>query len=280
MTARQMEKEAQRVALDFEREIELGYQADDRQTFEQYANYFIQLREREGAAPNTLHEYRFYLDRIAPIMGHIRLKDIRPAHLNKLYEELSQENARKGKTYARAKIDIVPMIKGKNLTYAKIEELYGGNQTTISRACRGYRVKIGAAESIAAALGGNVQDYFTIEADVSKLSTTTIRGHHTFIQTVLRQAEKEMIIPYNPASRASPPQKDTKEAEYFTEEEITKILECLKNEPIKWRTIVNLLIVTGCRRGEIAGLKWNKIDFGNSRIKIDVCLSYLPEKRL
>ena len=49
MTARQMEKEAQRVALEFERELDLGFQADDRQTFEEYANYFIKLQERKGA---------------------------------------------------------------------------------------------------------------------------------------------------------------------------------------------------------------------------------------
>lgn len=50
MTARQMEKEAQRVALDFEREIDLGFQADARQTFSQYAAYVIDLKEAHGAA--------------------------------------------------------------------------------------------------------------------------------------------------------------------------------------------------------------------------------------
>ena len=29
------------------------------------------------------------------------------------------------------------------------------------------------------------------------------------------------------------------------------ILDALQQEPIKWRTITHLLIVTGCRRGEI-----------------------------
>ena len=46
MTARQMEKEVQRVALEFEREITQGFQADNRQTFEQYAQYVIGLKER------------------------------------------------------------------------------------------------------------------------------------------------------------------------------------------------------------------------------------------
>ena len=33
---KQAEKEAKRIAFDFEREIELGYQADNRQTFAAY----------------------------------------------------------------------------------------------------------------------------------------------------------------------------------------------------------------------------------------------------
>ena len=45
MTARQMEKAVQRAALDFERELELGYVADNRQTFAEYAAYVLDLKE-------------------------------------------------------------------------------------------------------------------------------------------------------------------------------------------------------------------------------------------
>lgn len=41
MTARQIEKAVQRAAMDFERELELGFQADNRQTFAQYAEYVL-----------------------------------------------------------------------------------------------------------------------------------------------------------------------------------------------------------------------------------------------
>ncbi|UQT47326.1 hypothetical protein M5E87_20135 [Flavonifractor plautii] len=67
MTARQMEKEAQRVAFEFEREIELGFQADNRQTFEQYANYFIELQRQNGCADNTLELYRYVMKRLVPL---------------------------------------------------------------------------------------------------------------------------------------------------------------------------------------------------------------------
>ena len=55
------------------------------------------------------------------------------------------------------------------------------------------------------------------------------------------------------------------------------ILDALQQEPIKWRTITHLLIVTGCRRGEIMGLKWEKVDLENRKLRIDAALLYSPE---
>lgn len=59
---------------------------------------------------------------------------------------------------------------------------------------------------------------------------------------------------------------------------IQRILFYLKNEPLKWQVAINLLIVSGCRRGEILGLKWDKVDFNNNTIKIDTNLLYTKEK--
>lgn len=42
--------------------------------------------------------------------------------------------------------------------------------------------------------------------------------------------------------------------------------------------ITHLLIVTGCRRGEIMGLKWGKVDWEHRKIKIDTNLLYTKER--
>ena len=63
-----------------------------------------------------------------------------------------------------------------------------------------------------------------------------------------------------------------KDPNYFQPETISAILEALESEPLKWPLITHLLIVTGCRRGEIMGLKWEKVDFDNCRVKIDRAL--------
>lgn len=83
-----------------------------------------------------------------------------------------------------------------------------------------------------------------------------------------------MLVPYNAAEKATPPKVARKEPNYFQPAEIRAILDALDKEPLKWRAIVNLLIVTGCRRGEIMGLKWEKVSFDLNRIKIDRALLY------
>ena len=58
------------------------------------------------------------------------------------------------------------------------------------------------------------------------------------------------------------------------------ILEALEVEPLKWRALVHLLIVTGCRRGEILGLKWDKIDLEAGKARIDTTLLYAKDRGL
>lgn len=88
------------------------------------------------------------------------------------------------------------------------------------------------------------------------------------IGTILAQAEKEMIVPYNAASKATPPKPKKKIANHYQPEQVISILNKLEQEPLKWQLITQLLMVTGARRGEIVGLRWSKVDFSKKRILI------------
>ena len=60
----EIEKAALKAAFDFERSIELGYIVNDRQTFEQYAAYVLELKERTGIKHSTIAAYRDLLEKI------------------------------------------------------------------------------------------------------------------------------------------------------------------------------------------------------------------------
>ena len=105
------------------------------------------------------------------------------------------------------------------------------------------------------------------------LSPKSILEHHRLISTVLDQAEKESLIPFSIAHKATLPKQSKKNVNYFQPDQVEAIRDALEDEPIKWRTLVHMLLITGARRGEILGLKWDKVDFEGC--KIHICNSVL-----
>ena len=204
-----IEKELNKIAVLFEKECNEGNISNNRQNFASYADYVISLKSRSGVKRKTIELYKKLLERINPAIGHFKLTDIKPHHLNLLYEQLAQKglNKRNG----------------------------------------GY------------------------------LSEKTIVEHHRLIHTILTQAEKELIIPYNAASKATPPKIKHKEANFLEVDTINLILKYLPFEPLKWQVIMSLLIFTGSRRGEILALTEDCIDIKNNQIIINKSLLYSKE---
>lgn len=278
MTDRQIEKAVQKAAFEFEQQIEQGVIADRRQTFAQYADYVIDLKAKNGAKPSTIDRYRSMLPRINAAIGHLKLGEIRPQHLNMFYSNLTEEGVRDSRIKAVAKKDIGELIAKTKLNKTQFAERAGTAASNVRAAIKGDTVSKDVADAISAALGNKTESLFRIERDTTPLSVKTVIEHHRLISAIFTQAEKELLVPYNPARRATPPKLERKEAECFQPDEVLQILECLENEPIKWRTLTHLLIVTGCRRGELVGLRWKSIDWDNSQIKIERALLYSPEK--
>lgn len=269
MTPRQIEKAVQRAATDFERSIEQGFVLDNRQTFAEYAAYVLDLKERSGTKPKTLDRYRELMGRINQAIGHMKLADIRPQHLNSFYKNLSEPGIRETGGIATAKIDLATWLKANKKSRAGIARAAGVAASTVSAAAQGQPIQEVKAEAIAQAMGKRLGDVFTVEYDMEPLSDKTVLAYHRLISIILAQAEKEMLVPYNAAAKATPPKAAKKAPNYFQPETISEILKALEAEPLKWQLITHMLLVTGCRRGEIMGLKWDKVDFKTNRVKID-----------
>ena len=272
MTPRQTEKAVQRAAADFERSIEQGFALDNKQTFAEYAAYVLDLKQRTGTKTRTLERYQDLMVRINQAIGHIKLADLRPQHLNSFYKNLAEPGIRIGGGSATVRIDMVAWLKKNKLSRGKLAEKAGVSAATVGVAVKGESIKIEKAQAIAQAMDKKVDEVFKVEKNMEPLADKTILEHHRLISTILAQAEKEMLVPYNAAAKATPPRTKKKDPNYFQPETISAILEAVESEPLKWRLITHLLIVTGCRRGEIMGLKWEKVDFENSRVKIDRAL--------
>lgn len=278
MTEKQIEKELNRVAVKFEESINEGFKLDNRQTFSQYADYVIGLKERSGEKHRTIVRYRELMKRINESIGHIKLEKLRPQHLNAFYENLAEPGIREGTDRAFAHIDLRALLTEKKTTRQAISTAAKVSPMTVTTAVQGKKICLASAKAIARAFDRKTEDIFKIEKDMTPLSNKTIVEYHRLISTVLAQAEKEMLVLYNAASKATPPKLEKKEAQCFQMEEVERIRDCLENEPLKWKVATHLLLITGCRRGEIMGLKWDKVDWENSQIKIDKALLYATDR--
>ena len=274
---RQNMKALNEVAVEFEKKCKQGYVLDNRQSFAKYADYVIRLKERVGVKRTTIEGYKMLLPRINEEIGHMKLSDIRPQHLNIFYEKLSQRNTRQYEYRATAIVDLKNEIRSKGLSFQKISDSFDVSVNTIAKACKGERILKSKAEQIAKAIDKPLTTLFIISHDSSPLSAKTVLEYHRFINMVFKQADKEMIVPYNPASKATPPKVKRSKVNFFELDQLEQIQEEVDKLPIKWRTIIHLLMITGARRGEIAGLKWDAIDWEQNSIYIHINLLHSTE---
>lgn len=278
MTARQTEKAVQRAAADFERSIEQGYAFDNRQTFAEYSAYVVDLKERTGAKHRTVEGYRRLMARTNQAIGHMPIQDIRAIHLNRFYQNLEEAGIRETAARAIPMADFRAALKEKKLSMAKAARLAGVAESTVNAAGKGEAILNEKAELIAKATGIPFEKLFTADERDKPLSSTSVLAYHRFIHVVLAQAEKEMLVPYNAADKATPPQKEKAEVGTFQTSELIAIRDAAAKEPVKWQMLIHLLMITGCRRGEIVGLKWDRVNWKDSSIRIDTTLLYTPDR--
>ena len=104
------------------------------------------------------------------------------------------------------------------------------------------------------------------------LAHKTILKHYIVLHALFENAVENQVIAVSPMQnmKRPKPRKDEskKEAVVYTESEVQYILECLNKEPLKWKALIMFAIDSGCRRGEIVGLRWEEIDFKTGKVNI------------
>ena len=102
------------------------------------------------------------------------------------------------------------------------------------------------------------------------IAASTVKRYTTVLRSIVTTAYKLEYIEddIGRSRRIEFPKEETKEVEAFTLEEVGDILKALESEPWNIRAIIEIALFTGCRRGEIVGLKWADIDFENRRISV------------
>jgi integrase len=115
---------------------------------------------------DTVFGYRNLMTRINAAIGHLKLADIRPQHLNSFYKNLSESGIRNSGTKATTTKDLGQLLKKLKISRAALSHSAGISPTTVTTACRGLKISQEKAQQIAAALDMKVTDLFKIERTI------------------------------------------------------------------------------------------------------------------
>lgn len=217
MTAKQIEKEVQRQAMLFEEQCRNGQIGANRNIkLADFCPMYLDIK-KDVLAPRIWHEYSRTIDKlIIPLLGHIKLSELKPAHVQQFIQYLQGD--------VRQKKD------------------------------------------------------GTIDENNPKLSQATIRRKLTVLQSILKQAVKLDIILTNPANaeKLTLQKVVAPKIEIFSKQEAAEMLECLEKEDLQFQVLVQLAIMTGCRCGELVGLKFSDFDYTKNKVTIERSAYKLP----
>lgn len=278
LTPRQVEKELNRQVVRFEEQVKTGSTAlDENVRFVDFAERYMKDYGRLSLKPTTLSNYERNLVRINQAIGHIRLKDLTPMHIQAFYRNLQEEGIRQHTT-ATATTALAEWIARQPISKSAFAKKAGITHQTVSQALKGNTINLASAEKIAAAAGLEVKELFTINADTTPLAPATIHSYHRTISSILERAVKWKCIPSNPAERAELPSLAGHKARYLDEPDAKRMLQLLQAEPIKWRTPIIFDLLSGLRRAELLGLRWQDVNLDDGVVHIVQTSNYVSGK--
>ena len=108
------------------------------------------------------------------------------------------------------------------------------------------------------------------------LAPKTIRHHYATLANIFAFSVKQEIILKNPMDKVDCPKTQKKKVDALHTVQAKVFLGLLDECPMDFRCMLNLMITTGIRRGEMMGLQWGDIDFDNHIISVNRNITYTP----
>jgi len=109
------------------------------------------------------------------------------------------------------------------------------------------------------------------------LSEQSIKHHYRLLSAVFSFAYRKQFIKTNPMEFTEPIEAKQKQTACFDEVQASILMGALENAELKFKTIINLDIASGCRLGELVGLTWDDIDFKKNTIQIVRSAQYVSD---
>ena len=245
LTPKKRQKAVEDFARQFEEQVKNGVALDGRKiTLKDFTERWIKEYAEQKLQPGTVEKYQAELnDKILPVMGHLKLSELRPATLNSAFVDMTKDGARRdGKSggYSRATIKKTQDVLSSVLRTAVEWEILERNPMDKVRS-----VGEVAADKI---------EFFTPDQAAKFLD---------FIEQ-----------PYKVKTKGHKRTDDTGKG--YTVGDYERIKEV--SEQI--RVLFNLAIYGGLRKGELLALEWSDIDFENDTVTVSKAVSVVKGQQI
>ena len=275
MTIKQMEREVVIVADKFEKEIResvTGLVGSGNEIDMTLKEYYISWLERRkpDLALNTYVHYSDTLKILDEYIGGVKLRDLTPFIIQSFYDKLDKFKKVSAYAIGKPKFKIVQEKKGLNSNeLARRAEI---TPTCVHKSRRGERIQKVSAEKIAKALCANINTIYEVTVNEEPYCYETMHKHKRNIRAVLATAKKQRIISDNYASAdyITFGRRPETKIDFMDDDESKIFYKALMvYKDIRSKTAMLILLFTGMRRGELAGLNWADIDLEKDTIKIE-----------
>lgn len=248
-------------------------------TVSEWMDYVLDSKSEAGRKRKTISTYRYCASRVREYMGDKLLHEVTPSDINKFLIDLKKGKVRsEDRAILRPDVDVPSVLRKCEATKAGICRTTGIAPSTLDNAFSGQRILRSKAEQICATLCIPVTDLFILDCDKKQLSAATLEDYRRFIRLIFGVAERELQIPYNPATRIEKVStRKNKSVKVLELDQLQQTIAAADLEPIDKRCLMHLMIATGCRRGELAALRWSGVYWEEGIIVIDSSILYTPE---
>lgn len=245
LTPKKRVKAVEEFARKFEEQVLNGLALDGRKiTLQEFTERWFKEYAEQKLQPGTVEKYKAELnDKVLPVLGHMKLSELRPHNLNSFFVAMTKDGARKdGKTggYSRGSIAKTCNVLSSVLRTATEWEIIEKNPLD--------KVRLHADDT------ADKIEFFTPEQAT----------------TFLEYIEKPYTVKTKGHKRTDDTGKDYTVGDYERKKEI----------PEQLRVLFILAIYAGMRKGELLALEWSDIDFKADTISITKAVSVVEGKQI
>ncbi len=276
VTAGKAEKLAKAFAATWEEKIK-GYTAlDENRTFADLAHWYYESVAPSVLKPNVLIDNKTMVDTyIMPTLARKKLKDIGPAMLDTLFAELLK-NGRIKDTYRLKDGITIPKGKKQGISISSISRDTGLSRHTVQRLSDGHGIEKENAEKIASTLGVKFNDMFESDVESRALAESSVSRVKRCLSAIFTAAVKKEIMRRNPCSNTVTIKRSRSATSWLDETQALQLVNALdEQDDFQFKVMINTLLFTGMRGGELCGLQWQDIDFEKGIIYIRHTLVYI-----